>query len=236
MATEDAHKYEVNLQPLPEDKRLVVFGEEYTSDKPVALHLKTKWSLSGNSMSVKDQFGEKWFSIKGVFWSLSETKVIFGKDDKPLFLIADKSWWNIFDDAQVVFDCRGAEDLKEAKDVKKDKTKIVCSVKSNLGNTKQDTTVKSSGAKGDMDEMVDIVGKCTFFNQKCAMWRDGDYKSGGIPIANFMSPLEVQNFFDFKSFSGDPTEDYYLTVAPGADIAFCLAFVIAIREMNHSYK
>jgi len=232
---EEAHKYDVDLQPLADNKRLVVFGDEYTSDKPVALHLKTKWSWSGDSMSVKDQFGEQWFSIKGDLWSLSETKVIYGKDDKPLFVIADKAWWNFLDDAQAVFDCRGVEDLKEARNVKKDKTKLMFHVSSNFGNTKQKATVRNSGVNGEMDEMVDIVGKCTFFDQKCAMWRDGDYKTGGTPIAKFMSPIELQNFFDFKSASGDPTQDFYLTVAPGADVALCLAFVIAIREMNESY-
>lgn len=68
-----AHKYDVDLQPLEDTKRLVVFGEECIADKPVALHLKTKWSWSGDTMSVKDQFGETWFSVKGNIWSLSET-------------------------------------------------------------------------------------------------------------------------------------------------------------------
>lgn len=235
MGKDGDHKYDVDLQPLADSKRLVVFGEQYITDKPIALHLRTKWSWSGDTMSVKDQFGEKWFSVKGDLWSFSETKVIYGKDDKPLFVIADKAWWNILDDAQVVFDCRGVEDLKEARDVKKDKSKFMFAVSSNFGNTKQKATVRNSGVNGEMDEMVDIVGKCTFFDQKCAMWRDGDYKSGGTPIAKFMSPIEMQNFFDYKSASGDPTQDFYLTVAPGADVAFCLAFVIAIREMNESY-
>jgi hypothetical protein len=178
MATkeDDAHKYDVDLQPLPEDKRLVVFGDNYISDKPVALHLKTKWSWSGDTMSVKDQLGEIWFSVKGDAWSLTDTKVVYGKDDKPLFVIADKAWWNPLDDAQAVFDCRGIEDLKEARNIKKDKTKFLFHVASTFGNTKQTATVKNSGVKGEMDEMVDIVGKCTFFEQKCAMWRDGDYK------------------------------------------------------------
>jgi len=230
-----AHKYDVELNPLPESKRLVVFGDDYVADQPVALHLKTKWSWSGDSMSVKDQFGAQWISIKGDIWSLSETKVVYGKDDKPLFVIAEKQWWNLVDDAQAVFDCRGIEDLKEARDVKKDKSKLMFHVSSNLGNTKQKATVRNSGVKGEMEEMVDIVGKCTFFNQKCAIWRDGDYKNGGVPLAKFMSPIELQNFLDYKSMSGE-TEDYYLTVAPGADIAVCLAFVIAIREMNDSYS
>ena len=69
---------------------------------------------------------------------------------------------------------------------------------------------------------------------KCAIWRDGDYKSGGIPIANFMSPLELQRFIGYKSLE-DSTQDFYLTVAPGADVAFCIAFVLAVREMEKSY-
>ena len=186
-------------------------------------------------MSVKDQYGNTWFQVKGNAWSFSSAKVVFGKDDKPLFLIADKAWWNVLNDAQTVFDCRGMEDLKHARKVTKDKSKAMLSVSSNVGNTKQKTKVKNSGVKGTLDEMVDVVGKCTFLNGKCALWRDGDYKTGGTPLARFMSPLELQNFIDYKSLSGDPTQDFYLTVAPGADIAFCLAFVIAIREMDETY-
>ena len=186
-------------------------------------------------MSVKDQYDVTWFQVKGDAYSYSETKVVYGKDDKPLFVIADKQWWNVLSDAQSVFDCRGIDEVKEARNVKKDKSRLVFSVSSNFGNTKQTTTVRNSGVKGTMDEMVDIVGKCTFLNGKCAIWRDGDYKSGGIPLAKFMSPLELQNLFDYKSISGNPTQDFYLTVAPGADIAFCLAFVIAIREMDETY-
>lgn len=225
---------DVELKPLAEDKRLVIFGEDYTADYPVGLHLKTKWSWSGDSMSVKDQNDETWFRVKGDVWSLSETKVIYGKDDKPLFAIADKRWWNPLNDDQLIYDCRGIEDLKEARDIKKDKSKLLFEVKSNVGNTKQKTSVKNIGAKGVAPEMVDIVGKCTFFKAKCSMYRDGDHATGGIPLAKFMSPLEFQNFIGKGVLEGF-TEDFFLTIAAGADIAFCLAFVIAIREMDKSY-
>ena len=232
-----SHKYDVEVKALPHDKKISVFGDDQyvpNDGEVVALHLKTKFSWSGDTMNIKDTKGDTWFSVKGHSLSLSNLKLVYGRDDKPLFAIADKVWWNPLNDDQLVFDCRGIDDPKDVHKIKKDKTKVLFKVKSNIGNTKQKTTVRNKAHKGCMDEMVDIVGKATIFQGKCAIWRDGDYKSGGIPIANFMSPLELQRFIGYKSLE-DSTQDFYLTVAPGADVAFCIAFVLAVREMEKSY-
>lgn len=230
----EGHKYDVDLKPLEADKKLVVFGDDYISDKFEALHLKTKWSWSGDTMTIKSAEDKEWFYVKGNAWSLSETRIVYGLDGNPLFVIAHESWWNPLNDSQAIFDCRGIQDPKEAAKVKKDKSKLLFVVKSNFGNSKQTTTVTNQVAEGPK-EQVKIVGKCSFANFNCAIWRDGDHKTGGIPLAKFSSPLELQNFLGYKSLE-NTTQDFYLTVAPGADIALMLAFVLAIREMDESYN
>ena len=62
---------------------------------------------------------------------------------------------------------------------------------------------------------------------------------GGMEITKVevlrLSPMEIPNCMDCKSARGDLTLDFYLTVAPSANVALCLAIVIAIQEMNELY-
>jgi 4-diphosphocytidyl-2C-methyl-D-erythritol kinase len=46
-----------------------------------------------------------------------------------------------------------------------------------------------------------------------------------------MSPEELQRFIGYKSLE-ESTQDFCLAVAPGADVAFCIAFVLARGERN----
>jgi len=235
-AQEEAkNKYNVDLQPLSGDDRLIVFGNDYICDhQPVTLAIKTKFSWSGDSMDVLDvQTGEPWFHVKGNVMSDSKTKVICGKDQKPLFVVATKQWWNLLNDDQMVMDVRGATTKEQVNAMKKDKANVLFQVSSSLGNMKQKTTVKNLAQNG---KEVEITGKCSLLQQQCALWRDGDDTTkGSIPLAKFMSPIELQNFVGLKS-TCDSTSDYYLTVTPGADIAMALAIILAIREMENTYN
>mmetsp|Transcript_35315 Transcript_35315/g.69276 ORF Transcript_35315/g.69276 Transcript_35315/m.69276 type:complete len:217 (+) Transcript_35315:36-686(+) len=208
--SEGKHKYDVDPVPV-EGHPLCVFGRQFVSDKPTLLHMKSKWSWSGDDFSIKNvHTGDTILTIKGQTMSLSDKKRMYDAKGNLVFLMKEKFELN---DTQYVY---GADEKTE-----------LFGVKSNFGNSKQHTeVVTDKGAKAT------IVSKASWGNAQCAMWI-GEPKEGGQPIAGFKSPLELKNFYGKGEWF---MEDYYIQIAPGVDQALVCAIVLAMNQMDESYK
>ena len=90
-------------------------------------------------------------------------------------------------------------------------------VSSNLGNTKQTTSVTT------------LQGNREVVNMRADFW--GTVGATFLGIATFHSPDEMQNFLP-----GEWTrEDFFVQIAPGVDTAFVVVMIVVYKKMNTTF-
>ena len=90
-------------------------------------------------------------------------------------------------------------------------------VSSNLGNTKQTTSVTT------------LQGKREVVNMRADFW--GTVGVTFLGITTFHNPDEMQNFLP-----GEWTrEDFFVQIAPGVDTAFVVVMIVVYKKMNTTF-
>lgn len=212
------------------DTPINVFGEKWIvpKGKDAMIYIRSKfWSLSDGSFTIRDvsetktKEGTPLFACKGQAFSLSSKRTIFDASDgeTPVFGLKEKLMQ--IDDKQSVCKCTGkGKDTVIGDEMFK--------VGSDFGNTNQYTVgLKNLGVPEEISMQADFVG------MKGGIWLGS--VDTGVPIAKFVSPLQLKNVIPEMGgmqFGGD---DYFINVAAGVDMALVVALVLAYEEMNQSY-
>eukprot|EP00397_Hematodinium_sp_SG-2012_P026641 GEMP01027931.1.p1 GENE.GEMP01027931.1~~GEMP01027931.1.p1 ORF type:complete len:233 (+),score=38.81 GEMP01027931.1:66-701(+) len=191
------------IQPMPVPDGLNVFGERFLSKNPIKLHLRQNlWCWSGDDFHIQDP-------NTGRKWFTVRGKSMSLHNKKSMLDFRGKPVFRM---------CQEQLRFNAVEKVADPAGNHLFNITAKFSFVRDKLTADVPSARGKQH----IVLKCDSSNQLGLIFL-GEPKTGGQCIAKIYRPTGSKSF---------GKQDYYLTIAPGVDVALMVAMCISRDELH----